>query len=258
MLFPAAGRPITRTISPSGRWGPTTLGGGFRSVRPAGTSRSRTLLSSSLNTIAADRAIDRTVSSRVDRQLFALSGVYFGIIAANVGLGFFLPQIVQAFGMSTFRTTLVSAVPYVAATLGIVLWGRRSDQQRERRLHIASPLVIASAAIAAASVLDQPVAKVAVLSVAAFGIFASMPVFWTLPTFYLSGAAAAGGIAMINSIGNLAGFAGPYVMGWTRDATGTYGAGLLSLSAACLMSTGIVLAMRDEESTGARRRAATV
>ena len=194
----------------------------------------------------------------VDRQLFALSGVYFGIIAANVGLGFFLPQIVQAFGMSTFRTTLVSAVPYLAATLGIVLWARRSDQKRERRLHIALPLVIASAAIAASTVLDQPVAKVAALSVAAFGIFASMPVFWTLPTFFLSGAAAAGGIAMINSIGNLAGFVGPSLMGWTRDATGTYVAGLISLSAACLMSIGIVLAMRDDESTEARRRPATV
>ena len=194
----------------------------------------------------------------VDRQLFALSGVYFGIIAANVGLGFFLPQIVQAFGMSTFRTTLVAAVPYLAATLGIVLWGRSSDQKRERRLHIALPLVIAGAAIAASTVLDQPVAKVAALSVAAFGIFASMPVFWTLPTFFLSGAAAAGGIAMINSIGNLAGFVEPFVMGWTRDATGTYVAGLISLSAACLMSIGIVLAIRDDESIEARRRPAPV
>ena len=95
-------------------------------------------------------------------------------------------------------------------------------------------------------------------SVAAFGIFASMPVFRTRPTFFLSGAAAAGGIAMINSIGNLAGFVGPYVMGWTRDATGTYVAGLISLSAACLMSIGIVLAMRDDESIEARRRPAQV
>ena len=194
----------------------------------------------------------------VDRRLLALSGVYFGIIAANVGLGFFLPQIVQAFGMSTFRTTLVSAVPYLAGTLGIVLWGRRSDHKRERRVHIALPLFVASAAIAASTILDQPVAKVTALSVAAFGIFASMPVFWTLPTFLLSGAAAAGGIAMINSIGNLAGFVGPYVMGWTRDATGTYAAGLISLAAACLMSIGIVLAMRDEESIEARRPRAAV
>src|SRR5262245_30873435 len=180
-------------------------------------------------------------------RLLALSAIYFGIIAANVGLGFFLPQIVQAFGMSTIRTTLVSAVPYLAGTIGIVLWGRRSDRKRERRYHIVLPLLVATTAIAASTILDDPLPKMAALSAAAFGIFASMPVFWTFPTFFLSGTAAAGGIALINSIGNLAGFAGPYVMGWTRDATGTYVAGLLSLSMACLMSVAIVLALRNDE-----------
>ena len=80
------------------------------------------------------------------------------------------------------------------------------------------------------------------LSIAGFGIFACLPVFWTLPTAFLSGAAAAGGIAMINSIGNLAGFAGPYAMGWIRDATGSYTGGLLSLSAAGFVSAIIVIA----------------
>lgn len=86
------------------------------------------------------------------------------------------------------------------------------------------------------------------LSAAGFGIFASMPVFWTLPTVFLSGAAAAGGIALINSIGNHAGFAGPYVMGWTKDVTGSYTAGLLSLSAAGVIAIVIVLALKDEDS----------
>jgi MFS transporter, ACS family, tartrate transporter len=188
-------------------------------------------------------------------RLLALSAIYFGIIAANVGLGFFLPQIVQALGLSTFRTTLVSAIPYLAGTIGSVLWGRRSDRKRERRHHIVGPLLIASLAIAASTILDDPLTKIAALSAAAFGIFASMPVFWTLPTFFLSGAAAAGGIALINSIGNLAGFGGPYVMGWTRDATGNYVAGLLSLSAACLISVAIVLTLRDDEATETRRTA---
>jgi MFS transporter, ACS family, tartrate transporter len=180
-------------------------------------------------------------------RLLALSAIYFGIIAANVGLGFFLPQIVQAFGMSTVRTTLVSAIPYLAGTIGTALWAYRSDRKRERRYHIVGPLLIASLTMAASTFLDDPLTKIAALSAAAFGIFSSMPVFWTFPTSFLSGTAAAGGIALINSIGNLAGFVGPYVMGWTRDATGTYVAGLLSLSTACLMSVAIVLTLRDEK-----------
>jgi MFS transporter, ACS family, tartrate transporter len=200
---------------------------------------------------------DYTVGEALtNRRLLALSAVYFGIIAANVGLGFFLPQIVQAFGMSTFQTTLVSAVPYLAGTIGIVLWGRRSDRKHERRFHTAFPLLVAGCAIAGSAFVDDATAKMAALSAAAFGIFASMPVFWTLPTFLLSGAAAAGGIAMINSIGNLAGFVGPYVMGWARDATGTYVAGLISLAVACLASMTIVLTLRDDESLEASRSAA--
>ena len=78
-------------------------------------------------------------------------------------------------------------------------------------------------------------------SVAGFGIFACLPVFWTLPTAFLTGAAAAGGIAVINSVGNLAGFAGPYVMGWLKDATGTFTAGLLTIAAAGLVAMVIVL-----------------
>ena len=186
-------------------------------------------------------------------RLLSLSAVYFGVIAANVGLGFFLPQIVQAFGMSTFRTTLVSAVPYVAGTVGMILWGRRSDRKQERRYHTAFPLLVAGCAIVGSALVDDATAKMAALSAAAIGIFASMPVFWTLPTFILSGAAAAGGIALINSIGNLAGFVGPYVMGWTRDATGTYVAGLISLGVACLASMTIVLMLRDDESLEASR-----
>jgi MFS family permease len=181
-------------------------------------------------------------------RLHTLSAIYFGMITANVGLGFFLPQIVQAFGMTTFRTTLVSALPYVVGLAGIVWWGRRSDRKRERRFHTAFPLLVASGAIALSTIFDSPLAKMAAFSAAGFGIFSAMPVFWTLPTFFLSGTAAAGGIALINSIGNLAGFVGPYVMGWTRDATGTYVTGSLILSAACFGATAVVLTLRDEES----------
>ena len=92
--------------------------------------------------------------------------------------------------------------------------------------------------------LDDPTMKMVALSVAGFGIFGCLPVFWTLPTAFLSGAAAAGGIALINSIGNLAGFAGPYAMGRIKDLTGSYTGGLLSLAAAGFIAMIIVLVAR--------------
>jgi MFS transporter, ACS family, tartrate transporter len=181
-------------------------------------------------------------------KVLALSVVYFGAVATNYGLSFFLPQIVQGFGLSNFAIGLVSALPYFVGTASIVLWGRRSDRTLERRFHLAFALLVAAGGIAISTALDDPAMKMIALSVAGFGIFGCLPVFWTLPTAFLSGTAAAGGIAMINSIGNLAGFAGPYAMGWIRDATGSYAGGLLSLSAAGFIAMIIVLALGHDHS----------
>ena len=176
-------------------------------------------------------------------KVLALSAVYFGVVSTNYGLTFFLPQIVQGFGMSNVKIGLVSALPYVVGTIGIVVWGRRSDRRLERRFHLAFPLMVAASGIAISTALDDPALKMLAFSVAGFGIFGSMPVFWTLPTAFLSGAAAAAGIAMINSIGNLAGFAGPYALGWVKDSTGSYTGGLLALAATAVMAMTIVLAL---------------
>ena len=180
-------------------------------------------------------------------RVLGLSLVYFGAVATNYGLSFFLPQIVKAFGLTTFLTTLVSAAPYAVGLIGMVWWGRRSDRVVERRFHTAFPLFIAAAGIAVSTMFDDPTLKMISLCVAGFGIFANLPVFWTLPTAFLSGAAAACGIAVINSVGNLAGFAGPFAMGWIKDHTGSYTGGLLLLAALGLIAMGIVLIFgRDE------------
>jgi MFS transporter, ACS family, tartrate transporter len=184
----------------------------------------------------------------LNAKVLALSLVYFGCVAVNYGLSFFLPQIVKAFGVSNLQAGFISALPYAVGLLGIVWWGRRSDRLLERRFHLAFPLFLASAGIGLSTVFDNPTLKMISLSIAGFGIFANLPVFWTFPTAFLSGAAAAGGIAMINSIGNLAGFGGPYAMGRFKDLTGTYTVGLLSLSAVGLIATVIVLTLRHDES----------
>jgi ACS family tartrate transporter-like MFS transporter len=181
-------------------------------------------------------------------KVLALSFVYFGAVATNYGLSFFLPQIVKAFGVSNLQAGLITALPYIVGAIGIVWWGRHSDRTLERRFHLALPLFVASAGIAVSTALDDPAMKMVALSIAGFGIFGCLPVFWTLPTAFLGGAAAAGGIALINSIGNLAGFVGPYAVGRVKDMTGSYTGGLLSLSVVGFAAAIIVLALEHDHS----------
>jgi MFS transporter, ACS family, tartrate transporter len=176
-------------------------------------------------------------------RVLALSLVYFGDVALLYGLGFFLPQIVKGFGLSNVATGFATAVPYLVGTVTMVWWSRRSDRTMERKGHCAFALAVASIGIAIAALLGDPTLKMIFVSISAFGIFACLPVFWTLPTAFLSGAAAASGIANINAIGNLAGFFGPFVVGWLKDATGGFSAGLLVLAACGAVAMVIVLAL---------------
>jgi MFS transporter, ACS family, tartrate transporter len=183
----------------------------------------------------------------INPRVIGLSLVYFGAVATNYGLGFFLPQIVKTFGLNTFLTTVVSAAPYAVGTVAMVWWARRSDRVAERRHHTAIPLFIAAAGIAASTVLDDPTLKMIAFCVAGFGIFACLPVFWTLPTAFLSGAACAAGVAVVNSIGNLAGFVGPFAMGWIKDHTGSYTGGLLLLAGLGIIAMGTVLTLGHDD-----------
>ena len=179
-------------------------------------------------------------------KVLALSLVYFGAVACNYGIGFFLPQIVKGFGLSNLATGFVTAIPYAVGVVAIIYWGRRSDQKQERKFHAAAALAVAVVGIAASTFLPDPTMKMLALSVAAFGVFGALPVFWTLPTSFLSGAAAAGGIAIINSIGNLSGFVGPYLVGYIKDQTGSFDGGLLCLAAFGFIAMVIVLVLNHD------------
>jgi MFS transporter, ACS family, tartrate transporter len=184
----------------------------------------------------------------VNPKVLALSLVYFGAVATNYGTGFWLPQIIKGFGLSNMATGFVTAIPYVVGTVGMVWWSRRSDARMERKGHSAIALACAAIGIAASTLFDDPTVKMALLSFGAFGVFAVLPVFWTLPTAFLSGSAAAAGIAVINSVGNLAGFFGPFVMGWLRDLTGNFNAGLWAIAALAVVGLIVVLALHHDVS----------
>ena len=181
-------------------------------------------------------------------KVLALSLVYFGAVACNYGVGFFLPQIVKGFGLTNAMTGLVTAIPYVVGSIGMVWYSRRSDRKLERKGHCAVALAIAAAGLVAATLTEDPLLKMLAFSVSAFGVFAVLPVFWTLPTAFLSGPAAAAGIAIINSIGNLSGFAGPFAMGRIKDATGSFNGGLLVIAGFVVMALVIVLVLHHDTS----------
>ncbi|KJC54490.1 membrane protein [Bradyrhizobium sp. LTSPM299] len=160
----------------------------------------------------------------------ALSLIYFGYVGAVYGMQFWLPQIVKAFGLTNAQTGFVTAIPYLFGTIAMILWARHSDATRERVAHVGGPLLLTALALGVSSYITDPTTTMIMLTMAAIGMFCTFAVFWTLPTAWLSGTAAAGAIALINSIGNLAGFGGPYLIGWVKETTGNTSTGLLVLS----------------------------
>ncbi len=179
-------------------------------------------------------------------KVLALSVVYFGNVACLYGTSFFLPQIVKQFGLTNMQTGFVAAIPAVVGVIGSVAWGASSDKRGERKGHLLFALALATLGTAGATLVPSPVMKMVCLSIAAFGIYGALPVFWTLPTAFLSGAAAAGGIAIINSLGNLSGYYGPSIVGYLKDRTGGFEAGLQALAAAGAVAFVVVLVLTHD------------
>lgn len=159
--------------------------------------------------------------------------IYFCAMTGLYGISFWMPTIIADMGVQKpLEIGALTAIPYAFAAVGMVLVGRSADQRRERRWHVAIPAALGALGLVL-SVLtaDHPALAMAALTLATFGILTAAPLFWSLPTAYLSGAAAAAGIAIINSCGNLAGFASPYIVGWIKDATGSTAAGMYYVAA---------------------------
>lgn len=195
------------------------------------------------------RAHHMTVGqSLTSSRVLALALVYFGAVAGLYGVSFFLPTIVKGFGLTDRQTGWVTAIPYLLGTVTVLLFSRRSDRKLERKGHMAVALATAAAGFGLAALIEAPVARMALLCLGSVGVFGALPVFWTLPTAFMSGAAAAAGIAIINAIGNLAGFAGPFAMGWLRDRTGSFSAGLLAIAGCTVLGLVIVLLLQHDRS----------
>ncbi len=176
-------------------------------------------------------------------KVWLLCALYFTVALASNGFGFYLPTFVKGhFGdRSEFELGLLSAVPPVAAIIGMVLIGIHSDRSGERRLHVAGSALLAAVGLCLSAYLKSPWLALLALALTQVGIMSMLPPFWSLPTAFLGGVAAAGGIALINSVGNSGGFVGPYLVGYLKDVTGAFTAALLVM--ATTMAIGVVLAL---------------
>jgi ACS family tartrate transporter-like MFS transporter len=172
-------------------------------------------------------------------RILGLGLLYFCIVVGLYGIGFWMPQVLKTFGLSNVAIGFLTALPYLVAAVGMVVAGRHSDATGERVLHVAVPLLLAAAAFGWSSVAGPLVLVMVALTLATLGIYAAIGTFWALPSTILTGAGAAAGLALINSIGNCGGFAGPVVVGWLKGATGDFTAPLLFL-AGSLALAGVV------------------
>jgi MFS family permease len=211
------------------------------------TTEQRDWLTTRLNAERSQREAVRHYSLKqalTDKRVLLLSLVYFGGNFSGYGLVLFQPQIVNRLSQGFGLTGVINAIPYVFAATAMVWWGRHSDKSGERPRHVAIAYSVSAAGLIATALMTDPVLTMVMLVVTAMGQASTGPTFWTLPTAMLSGTAAAGGIALINALGNLGGFFGPYLFGLIKDATGgSFTFGLMAIALGPIISATIVLAL---------------
>ena len=190
-----------------------------------------------------------------DPHVIVLALIYFCYITNSVGLGSWLPKIVQRIsGLSQTQVILISGIPWLCAIPVMLFTASHSDRTGERRWHAAIPLFVVGLALSLSiAASNHLVLAIAAFSIATMALYSFPSPFWVLPTIFLSGPSAAASIALINSAGNLGGFAGPYAIGYLADKTGSYTGGLLYLVASGLVGSALVLSLRTSHAEAGPR-----
>lgn len=176
-----------------------------------------------------------------DVRMYILAMISFGFTMGSYGIGIWL--MLKAHGMSVTQTGWVSAIPYFFATIALLWWAKRVDRRGDHIANLAAGLFIGAIALGISTCFQQLVPALTGITLALIGTIAGRTIFYTLPARFLSGQAAAGGLALINSIGALGGFAGPYLVGYLKDSFGTFTAGMIGLAAVLVATTLLTLSL---------------
>jgi D-galactonate transporter len=199
------------------------------------------------NELQAERAavdsvrVYTLVQSLIEPRVLGLAVIYLGIATSSVGLVIFLPQVIKLLGISNLMTGFATAVPYLLGTIGMIVWGYITDRMHERRWNLFFACLAGAVGLAIAALFSHSFIVLAALGLATIGFYGMKAPFWPLPATFMSGTAAAASIAAINSVGNLGGIIGPMTVGWLKDKTGTFEAGLYALACFALMSAVVTL-----------------
>jgi ACS family tartrate transporter-like MFS transporter len=223
------------------------------------TEREKTALNGALERESRSNASTHGYSLRdmfTDRRITVLSFVNFFFLCGLFGVVIWLPQIIKGFGgVSNFQVGLINAIPYTLGAIAMVAYARHADKTGERIYHLLLAAIVAGGGLIASVFASSLALSMVAITVATIGIYAIMGVLYVISTTFLTGRGAAGGIALIGVVGNLGGFVGPYLIGWTRDYTGSFAAAML-MEAGFLIAAGLlVLALKLPSINGSAVRA---
>lgn len=204
----------------------------------------KTLLEGHIVSDSKHKAAMSTGQMFANARVWLLALIYFCFVMGLYGISFWLPTLIKATGVKDpLDIGFLTAIPNAAAVVAMLFVSRNSDARRERRWHVAIPGVLGCVGLILSVVYSgNTVLAIAALTLATVGIISALPVFWSLPTAFLSGTAAAAGIAFINSLGNLSGFISPYMVGWIKDVTHSTNMAMYALAASVLIGGLLALA----------------
>jgi MFS transporter, ACS family, tartrate transporter len=180
-----------------------------------------------------------------DGRVWVLTGIYFFWTLGGYGIIFWLPQILKSVGsLSNLQVGFLFSIPFVCALISMLIVSRHSDRTGERKMHVVICALLGAIALAASAYVASPLIAFILICVSAIGSYGLQPIFWTLPTGYLGGKSAAAGIAFVNCAAGIGGFCGPYLVGWIKDATGSFSPALLALAIALVVIALLTLSIR--------------
>ncbi len=208
------------------------------------TSEERNVLLGALSSEQRVHVRHNFASALKDVRVLTLTLIQFGFTLGAYGVGIWLPLILKEHTLTNLQIGMLTMPPYLAASVGMLLWARRTDRRARQTLDLASACLLAAAGLVASVMCSGLAPRLIAFTIALIGVSSARAIFWTIPSRFLAGSAAAGGLAFINSIGTLGGFVGPFTMGWLKDLTGSFNTGLMLMAVVLMISAGFAASLR--------------
>ena len=200
------------------------------------TTQERDTLDHVLATEVRERPHSSLLAALMDPRVLICAAIQFGFTLGSYGIGIWLPLMLKEYHLSNAAIGWIATIPYLFATVGMILWARLVDHQGRRIANLALACALGAVGLLLPVLSNSLVAAVIGFSLALIGVTSARAIFWTIPTRFLTGVAAAGGLAFINSIATTGGFFGPSMMGMLKEFSGSYVVGLVAVAAVIFAS----------------------